>query len=124
MTTVTAVQPPTREDRFKSVICAIAEDRNLSKRQRNEKIAEQVLGYLSLAGTFILSFDEVYFEHRKHELLYPLASFSTERQRGDLLDSLGVYHNGSYRAWVAAAVGKLALESVAAIGDPQFDENF
>ena len=32
--------------------------------------------------------------------------------------------NGSYRAWVAAAIGKLALESVAAIGDPQFDENF
>jgi hypothetical protein len=118
-----ATHKPTREDRYKDLICEIADDRDLSKQERNEAIASLLVGYLSLSGAFVIAYGEISFDHR-NGVGYPLALFSTQRERGDLLEELGIYHTGSYNAYIAAVIGKLALESVSAIGDPQYDKNF
>jgi hypothetical protein len=90
-------------------ICLAAENRNLTKRQRNEKIADLVIGLLVRVGHFENNAGEISFVDRDdEEISWPLKSF-LERERGGLLDQIGLDDPGNYSGYIPAVIGRLAL---------------
>jgi hypothetical protein len=122
-TTETPIEPRSRETVTRDLICAAAENEDLTKRQRNEEIAGQLTAFLTREGHFEMNDGEITYADHAGEVSYPLITFF-ERQDGDLLDQLGVYVHGTYNAYVAAVIGKLALDTIAAMEDPEMDKYF
>jgi hypothetical protein len=105
-------------------ICTIASNRTLTKQQRNEKIANLIIAFLMSAGHFEMYAGEIMYWGNDGDVGWPLSTFLNERKHGDLLHQLGVSAYGTYDAYMGAVVGKLALEMIAAIEDPEMEKYF